>query len=406
MRVTDEMRMELSPGTSYTSETVAFVVKTPDDLECTDIGVFSPKLTPALELGETGVIERNISLNTEKCLNSETFPSETEIIDRNWIRVSPKNLTNMTPPKFVKGDIVFIGFMDSDIKTPYYSVSTLNYNGHRQTDDVRFFVPSSPEPNVVLTKDNTYFVELNSKSDKQRIIISTNDANGEKCKQYVLLDSKNGVMSLTDGSRSINISYDDDTIVLKNEKNSSIIINKDQIELNAKTIKINAENKLEITTKKMEIDADKTEFNGDKFESDHKDISVKSDKATIDSKREEHKISSLFSVNGSGKTHIDHQKIGLNGETIIRNFVIGNCPNINIPVPKLNGDSGPPGTSLWSTGVGSVPLVRYDTFSSMISMMCTYIDTALMNPFASPPMAAATVLPQLPNAATKQILSK
>lgn len=403
MRLNDDLSMKT--GTSYTDETVAFVVKTPDDLECTDIGVFSPKLTPALTLGQTGIVEDVLTSNLKKCVNSKPFVVENDIIVRNWIRVSPKTLTNITPPKFVRGDIVFIGFIDDDIKTPYYSVSTLNYNGHRKNDDVRFFVPASPKPNVVLTKDNTYFLELNSLDDKQRIVLSTNNKNGEKCKHYLMFDSANGVMSLTDEVRSFNISYDDDSIVLKNENDSSIILKKDTITLKAKHIKIDGTDDIEINSKNMKIDVDSTSFKGKSYESEHNDIDINSKSINVDSSLEEHKISSKFAVNGSGRTHIDHSVIGLNGETIIRNFVIGYCTDINFPVIKTNGDSGPPGISMWTTGTGSGPLVKYSTFASIIGKMCAYIDSAMASPVPVPPMAMATVLPELPSAATTKILS-
>lgn len=400
----DETTMGIEHGGSYVRESVSYVIKTQEDLESTDIGVFIPRLMPAMEIGTTGEIASDISLNTDSCINSEDFPVTENVVSRNWLRVSPRNLTNITPPRFVKGSIVFINFMDSDIKSPYYSVTSLDYNGHLQTDTCRFFVPASPEPNVVLTKDNMYFVELDSK--KNRLIISTNKNNGETCKHMLIMDSKNGVLTLTDEARSFNVSCDDDTLVLKNEADSAIILNKDEITISAKKIKILGDEKITVETNNMEINSDKTTFEGDSLETDHSTVEIDSKTIDVSCKKETHDISSLFSVEGFGKTHIDHSKIGFNGDTIIRNFIISNVPDINVPAMKLNGDSGPPGASLWTTGPGSVPLVKFDTFSTLMTMMCTYIDTALMNPFPSPPLASSTILPQLPQACTKQILGK
>lgn len=407
MRIRDEKTLSLEIGSSYTSETCGIVLKTQDDIGTTELGVFIPKLMPAVELGQNGSVENTVTLDIDKCINSEQFVCNDRVISRNWLKVPGRTLGNASPPKYMRGDIVFVSFVDSDIKSPYYDVSSVNYNGHKNVDNFRTFVPASPQPNVVITKDNSYYIELDSLKDKQRVIISTSNANGEKCKHYLLFDSKNGVLSLTDESRSVTMSYDDDTIVLKNEKDSTIILNKDEITISAKTINIKASGKLNIETPETVVDSDKTTYDGKQFEMSEDKVSVSSKSVDVSSTTETHDITDRFVIKGTGKTHINHTLIGLNGETVIRNFVIGMCPDINIPVPKVNGDSGPPGTSIWSTGAGSMPLVKYNSLTNILIMMCSYIDMAMSSgPVPLPPAAVASVTPLLTQLPTTTILAK
>lgn len=404
MYISDDSKLNISPGSSFTTDSVAYVFKTSEDTETTNIGVYCPKLMPALNMSSSGPIESQIKLSNKKIINDGGFGLDEKVISRNWLMVPPLTIMNLTPPTLVPGDIVFIGFIDNDIKSPYYMMTSVDYQGHRKNDKIRLFVPASPEGNTTVTKDNSYYLELNSIDG--RIVISTSDADGESTKQQVVLDSSGGVMSLSDGGRMILIEKENDVITIKNEANSAIVMEKDTITLKCKYLKKTVEEKITTESKEAQIDIDNTEFNGDKIKMEHKDIDIKSDNYSSDIKKEEHSVSNLFSVKGNGKTHINHGKIGLNGETIIRNWVIGSVPDINSPVMKTNGDSGPPGTSLWSTGTGAMPLVKYDALSTILINMCTYIDMAMSSgPVPLPPAAIASITPQLSNLATKKIMS-
>lgn len=124
------------------------------------------------------------------------------------------------PPFVRKGEQVRI-FNIGDTDQWYWAPTGRNDNA-RRTDCIRYFVGDTLENNPDLTDDNTYYLELNTRTD-QKVEISTANTNGEKFRYKFLISPKTSSVTLCDDSGNI-ISIDSDKpkITLANNENSII----------------------------------------------------------------------------------------------------------------------------------------------------------------------------------------
>ena len=55
-------------------------------------------------------------------------------------------------------------------------------------------------------------------------------------------------------------------------------------------------------------------------------------------------------------------------------FVINMCPNINIPIPPLNGKSGPQGVMMFETDVAGTPVAKFPPLSASLTALASIVD--------------------------------
>lgn len=124
------------------------------------------------------------------------------------------------PPFIRKGEQVRV-FNIGDTDQWYWAPTGRNDNA-RRTDCVRYFVGDTLENNPDLTDDNTYYLELNTRTD-QKVEISTANTNGEKFRYKFQISPKTNSVTLCDDSGNIiMIESDKPRITLANNKNSII----------------------------------------------------------------------------------------------------------------------------------------------------------------------------------------
>ena len=189
------------------------------------------------------------------------------------------------------------------------------------------------------------------------------------------MDSKNGVMTIDDdsGDRSWEMNYQDDSIVTRTtgttftQKADKIIMEADTIEGIAKT-KISFDVKdgdFELNASNIKEKSSDTKYEFDNFKQT-------SDVSTYEIKNEKHNGTT---TSFKEKTfHCDTPTIGLNGVVILPTYTIGNVPDINVPVPSVNGTSGPKGSTVFQTDPSGVPLVKFPQLMACLAQLAAAAD--------------------------------
>ena len=72
--------------------------------------------------------------------------------------------------------------------------------------------------------------------------------------------------------------------------------------------------------------------------------------------------------------HCDSPTIGLNGVVVFPSFTIGLIPDINVPVPAINGSSGPKGCTVFQTDPSGVPLVKFPQLINCLMQLAIAAD--------------------------------
>ena len=235
----------------------------------------------------------------------------------------------------------------------------------------------------------------------QRIVIQNSAVNGEKYQYTILLDAKNGTLSLSDSERTINMNSGEDRVSLQNKADSVITLVGDTIEISCKKFKLEAEESIDIKTKKMKIETNTLDEKAKKVNFEHDNVEIKSKKTTS-------QIDSYEMKNTLHKLEVpmaDFQVTGLAVKGAVATTAIALGPTPPSPsappsVPKGSSVSEmgmtivKSGTTTVNQNGGAVPLVKSTTLQQIIIQMCIEIDKALGAGSANlPPTASATVIP-------------
>ena len=375
--IVDSFSNSLSLGTDDYSDTIGIVFKTEEKIGAPQLGVIIPKfmLDYSFKNGDKAR-EDTISIKGNKCINEDTESYwDSSIILKNYITVDPLLVQNNFMAKYTIGDKVFIHMIDNDIKTLSFLPYSINRLGQRATDKYVVAVPANQHENTALGEDNSYYIKLDSSKDAQVIEIATSKKNNETCLFRLTMDSKNGVMTIEDdsGNRSWEMDYQNDSIISKTS-GSTIKQSSDKIILDADTIEVKAKTKisLDVNNGTLETKASTTKETSKDVTYEFDNFKQTSDSASYNITKESHDGTA---VEIKAKTyHCDTPTIGLNGSVTLPTFVIGNIPDINVPVPSTNGTSGPKGTTVFQTDPSGVPLVKFPQLISCLTQIAAAAD--------------------------------
>lgn len=282
MNIIDPIRNKVGLGASRNSDTIGVVVKTPDELGDTKIGVYIPKfmLGYSMSKGELAK-DTPAPISGKKCINDPSNSKfwKSSITVKNYVVVYPYLNQNQSMPYYTIGDKVIIRMIDNDLKTLAFLPYSLNNLKQRAVDKCMFSVPANVEEDLDLTEENVYFFKMDSKL--KTIILSTAEQNGETSLHKFMIDGENGqviitddkdlswtldtkndkIISKTSGSlitqEANNITLTGDNINL--EVNDKLVVNTDILELTASTIKGEA-NKTELNFSKYTLESDNGQF--------------------------------------------------------------------------------------------------------------------------------------------------
>ena len=127
---------------------------------------------------------------------------------------------NAFPPDIRRGEQVRI-FNIGDTDQWYWAPTGRNDNA-RRTERKRFSISDTLQNSPELDDDNTYYIEMNTRTD-QKIEISTANSNGEQFRYKFTISPKTNTVTLCDdGGNLILIESDKPRISLVNSSNSMI----------------------------------------------------------------------------------------------------------------------------------------------------------------------------------------
>lgn len=276
MKILNEKRLDLGYSADYITpyEVGAHIVKLPEELESTKIGVYVPRFMYGIDFSEGAKDDKTIEISTDKLANSQdTDIGETTVTEMNYITVTPMLLPGKGIPQYKKGEKVFVRFIDQDIENPIMSPISMNEAQKREVDAAIDYVSASGEVEEPLDEFNTYFIKKDSKSKKIQIHMS--DKNDEVSIYDLIMDGENGYVTLKDEKRSLNIITDDDIMSMENEEGTVIAIREDTAIIKATNIEFEGEKNIKFKTKNYEIETENYKLDCDDYveESDTREIS-------------------------------------------------------------------------------------------------------------------------------------
>ena len=377
MRILDPISNNLSLGTDEYSDTIGIVFKTDEEIGAPQLGVIIPKfmLGYTFKNGDKAT-EESISVKGKKCINEDSNSYwDSSIILKNYITVDPLLNQNQAMAKYTVGDKVLISMIDNDIKTLAFLPYSINRLGQRATDKFIIAVPANEHENTALSEDNSYFFKMDSTKDVQILQIATSNKNNETCKFILTMDSKNGVMTIDDdsGERSWEMNYQDDSIITKTS-GTTFTQKADKITMDADTIEVTAKSKISLDVKDgdFKLDASNIKEKSSDTKYEFSNFKQTSDVGTYNVNSEKH---DGISVSFKDKLfHCDSPTIGLNGVVVFPSFTIGLIPDINVPVPAINGSSGPKGCTVFQTDPSGVPLVKFPQLINCLMQLAIAAD--------------------------------
>ena len=401
MKIIDPKLNVIGLGSDNNKETIGIVFKTSEELNNRPLlGLIIPKFMIGYEFKDGDkASDTDIPIHGSKCVNDDSCTKfwSSSINMKNYILVRPYLNQNQSMPDYVIGDKVIVSIIDNDIKTLAFLPYSINRLGQRSTDKCMFSVPANPKENTALNEDNTYFIKIDS--NNKVIILATSKQNGETCAQVIGMDAENGQIAISDNEdRTWVLDTKNDSITSKTS-GSTIEQVGNTINISADTINITGDSAINLKTSSLneESDSMKSKSSNSEFEFDNFKQTSNSGKYEI--QQEEH---SGMSVSIKSSTyHNDTPLIGLNGQVVFPNFIIGAIPNINSPVSPVNGISGASGAMSMQTDPAALPLVKFPQLVAALNAIAAAADAYPSGAGAA--TAAATAFAA--NGMTTKILS-
>lgn len=407
MKWVNEHRLETTRSLDYTNrKNVGIVVKTAEELKISNqLGLYIPRFM--LNIPFSKAKEESISINYDKIKNHENSQiGETSAKTRNYFKVNCLSGTNTTIPNYALYEKVLVECIDEDIKTLYFRTDFVVNPGKRGKGDYFRIGAISPnlqqkDTDVESSKENFYYMEFDTKN--KRIIIQNSAVNGEKRQFTILLDAKNGTLSMTDGERTLNMNANEDRVTLQNKANSIITMEGENINIQCKNLNIEAEESIKMKTQKYKLETNT-------LEEKVKNAKIEHTKYELTSNSGKENVNSYEMQNLTHKVTVpivDFQVTGLAVKGSVAATGVSIAPNPPSPsafpslpagdsVSEFGNSTTKVGTTKMNSNFGSVPLVRSPELQRVIVQMCVKIDMALAKgEFPLPPTASAEILPQI-----------
>ncbi len=370
MTIIDTHKNKIGLGSDRNRDTVGIVIK-PVENNKPVLGLYIPKLMLGYDFGNNVKAEEfSVNIKGNKCLNANKSFWNSSVMIKNYIQVRPFLNQNQSMPLYTKGDKVIVTVVDNDIKTLAFLPYSINRLGQRSVDVLQMAVPANPKENTALDEDNTYFFKMDSKA--KVIILSTSKKNGEACAQTVGMDAENGQITITDNQqRSWLLDTQKDSITTKTS-GTTVEQNADVINMNCDTMNIKAETKITVKADTMEIECSTINSKGSDVTCEYDNFQQTSDSGKWNVENEEHTGTSM-EINES-TYHSVADLIGLNGQVIFPEFVIGQVPDINSPVQPVNGISGSGGKMTLQTDPAGVPVAKFPQLMACLAQIASAAD--------------------------------
>ena len=371
------------------------IVKTPDDTGKDNVvGVYINKLMFGLPISE-GPYEKKISIDTSKCLNSVNKNiGKKEITIKNYVTLSIAQSNNVLPPKFARGENVFIETCDMDLKSMYVLPYALGEVNKRKNDKFTVMVPNFKKfDRSVMERNNTFGFELDSKNKIISLWTSKEGADeaskAEKGVYYMAFNAADGAILITDSAkRTIKINTDDDSISIENESETSISLDKDTINMKAKTMNIEVENDINIKSDTLNRDHTEIKTSADKDTEEIDTLNIKGN--TLESKYDTTKISSTSYENTTKQWKTDSPISGFTKVLTANSFSIWGQAGVN-PLPTCaNIDS----SGIFHAGnpsIISIGLAKAQPLLIVLQAIAAKVDT-IASIVGCPPTSVAAVV--------------
>lgn len=382
MNIVDYSNPIPSKSLRYDGKTLGLVVKNFEDIKKDNvIGVYIPRLMFGLPVA-SGPYEETISIDKSKLVNSiNKNIGSSKLKIKNYVELIVAQSNNILPPKFAKGENVWIENCDRDIKNMYVLPYGFGESNRRKNDIWTMMVPNySSFPTgdeEELNYDNSFGIQMDTKNKTIAIWTSYEGGKEESKKEKgiysILINAKDGTFILNDtNKRSIEMNSSDDRISIMNEAKSEITIEKDTITQKCKTFNVEASDEINIKCSKLNRDADNIETNAKSDKEEIDKLEIKGN--NLSSNYNTTKIESSSYENKTSKWKTDSPISGFTKTLTANSFSIWGNAGINPPPTCANISSsgiakfGNPNAA--STGL----LVAQPTLSALMSIAAK-IDT-------------------------------
>lgn len=417
MRIGDYSEFSTIPSYEFFKDTLGYVVGTEEDIGSNALAVFIPKFQIGMmDTLKDGMKDNKLKIKTKLLNVKNKSIFKQDVTETNYTILRALSSGNAGIPKYSYFEKIIIKVFDSDIKTMSFYPYSFDDSGDRiDGDDYKIMVPAKgpkEDESAPNSKENNYYFDMDSRKDKQRITIGTTKANGEKFAYQILLDSKNGTFSVSDGTkRAMIMNSAEDALLFYTEEGSCIEARKDVINLTAKKINIKGDQEVNIETKNYTLKTDNQKETAKKSDLKQDTLNVTSKQGTYKIQTEKHDGLRLTLKETIG-VQMDTVMAAVNGLMAAATVSYGGSPSIDVPI------SVPPNTSKSSNGnqqidngkvevkngmitVGpGLPLVKYNELMTLLQALAGLIDSALgAGPAILPPSASTIV------AATKSTLA-
>jgi hypothetical protein len=263
MKITNSKTLTVENTLDITEDTIGIVVKDQLETENNAVGIFIPRFMFNIKTKEKDKYEpyeedEELDLTIVKNAKFKKL-SSTTVNTQNYLIVPFYTIPGMSIPMCVKGERKVVTFIDRDIKSPIIYPYEFDDIYKRKTDIQRFQIVSKPDEIELPTKENTYFLELDSTNKK--VTFHTSNANEEKCPFTYEIDTENGIVTFKDDSqRLFEWNYDEDRIEHMTDEGLSWKIEKMKATLLCDDFEVTANNTISMTTTELLIKAEKGTF--------------------------------------------------------------------------------------------------------------------------------------------------
>lgn len=419
MKFENEKNLDIMKSADYTSSNqIGIVIKTAEELGTSNtLGVYLPKIMMGINFSIQQP-EKNIAISHSKIKNkNNTFLAGTSsVVAKNYINLIGLNIPNLAMPQYAKYEKVFVNFVDNDIKSAYFLPYTLPNPGKRQKGDIFRIGAISKPPltqknmDVESSKENFYYMEFDTIN--KRITIQNSKADMEKFQYTILLDAKNGSLSLADGERAVTINSAKDQITMQNKASTIITLKEDTINMYCKKFNLEADESITMKTKNYKLETTKFQEDSKEAKITHKTLEHKSTKG-------KYSIDMMETTCMTKKVTVPlcfmdcATGVAISGAVAASGMSVAPSPPSDKSMPSppkgnMQVDMGnitiKIGSNKVNQNAGAVPVVKFPQFQQIITLMCVDIDKALSAGSAVlPPTDSASVLPQLSQAAAQSL---
>ena len=371
---------------------LGLVVKTSEEYKKDNvIGVFISKLMFGLPINN-GAYEESVNIDKKNCLNSvnKSIGKNTLKI-KNYITLQVSQTNNVLPPKYAKGENVWVASADRDLKNLFVLPYSLGETNKRKDDIWTLMVPNFERyDNSDMTRDNTFGFQIDTKN--KIIGLWTSKTGGkstgsEKGIYYFGINAKDGQIILSDsGKRIVKMKTDDDSLSYDNEAGSHLDITKDTLNAKFKHVKLEGTDDIEIKTKKLTRKCDKIYTDSDEDEEDVTKLKIHGN--DLNSNYNNTKIESSSYENKTSKWKCDSPIAGFTKILTANSFSIWGNAGIN-PIPTCANISSSGIFSSGNPSTVSMGLAKAQPVINCLQSLAAKIDAVGAVVFCPPTSVAA-----------------